>query len=191
MSHLRHPFSVAAVYDRRVFRARNGGHGPALPFVLLFLALLFGSVAQAEIKTGDTFPALANAGLTGGALPATTGQVVLVDFWASWCAPCKASFPAMAKLHADYRSRGLVIVAVSVDDKLAAYETFVKKLAPPFVTVLDREKKLVREVSVPTMPTSYLIGRDGKVRFLHQGFHGAETDRKVREQIETLLSEKI
>lgn len=163
----------------------------SLQFVLLGFALLFASVAQAEIKTGDAFPALANAGLTGGVLPATAGQVVLVDFWASWCAPCKASFPAMAKLHADYGPRGLVIVAVSVDDKLAAYETFVKKLAPPFVTVLDREKKLVREVSVPTMPTSYLLGRDGKVRFLHQGFHGAETDRKVREQIETLLAEKI
>lgn len=182
---------VAAGYDRRVFRARNGGHRPLLQFILLGFALLLASVARAEIKTGDAFPVLANAGLTGGALPATAGQVVLVDFWASWCAPCKASFPAMAKLHADYGARGLVIVAVSVDEKPAAYETFVKKLAPPFVTVLDREKKLVRAVKVPAMPTSYLIGRDGKVRFLHQGFHGDETDRQLRQQIDTLLAEKI
>lgn len=175
----------------RAEASRYFSHRPPLRVVLLGLVLLLGTVARAEIKTGDAFPSLTAVGLTGGTLPAIAGQVVLVDFWASWCAPCKASFPAMAKLHADYGSRGLVIVAVSVDDKPAAYESFVKKLAPPFATVLDREKKLVREVKVPAMPTSYLIGRDGKVRFLHQGFHGDETDRQLRQQIDTLLAEKI
>ncbi|HEX2854218.1 MAG TPA: TlpA disulfide reductase family protein [Opitutaceae bacterium] len=158
---------------------------------VLLASLMGAGAAQAQIKSGDAFPSLADAGLSGGAVPATAGQVVLVDFWASWCAPCKASFPAMARLHADYGSRGLVIVAVSVDDKPAAYETFVKKLAPPFVTVLDGGKKLVREVKAPAMPTSYLIGRDGKVRFVHPGFHGDETDRQLRQQIDALLAEKI
>ena len=86
--------------------------------------------------------------------------------------------------------RGLVLLAVSVDEKPAAYEGFVKKLNPPFVTLLDREQKLVRAVRVPTMPTSYLLDRTGRVRFVHEGFHGEATEREVRKEIETLLAEK-
>jgi thiol-disulfide isomerase/thioredoxin len=156
-------------------------------------AALLITVARAEIKVGDAFPPLASAGLSalvGGELPATAGKIVLVDFWASWCAPCKASFPMMAKLHRDYTGRGLVIAAIGVDEKPAAALAFARKLAPPFATLHDREQKLVRQVVVPAMPTSYLIGRDGRVRFIHQGFHGDSTDRELRKQIEALLAEK-
>ncbi len=157
------------------------------------VAALLVAAAQAETKVGDAFPSLTSAGLValaGPEVPATESKVVLVDFWASWCAPCKASFPMMAKLHRDYAGRGLVIVAVGVDEKPAAAAAFAKKLAPPFPTMHDREQKLVQQVVVPTMPTSYLIGRDGRVRFIHQGFHGDSTDRELRKQIEALLGEK-
>lgn len=160
---------------------------------VIALAWLGAVVARAEVKVGDAFPALAPAGLAplaGGAIPATTGKVVLVDFWASWCAPCKASFPMMARLHKDYAARGLVIVAVSVDEKPAAAAAFAKKLAPPFPTVHDRTQKFVNSVVVPTMPTSYLVGRDGRVRFRHEGYHGDVTERELRKEIETLLAEK-
>jgi thiol-disulfide isomerase/thioredoxin len=88
---------------------------------LLALICLSPMAGRAQISPGDAFPALTGVGLTGGTLPDTAGHVVLVDFWASWCAPCKASFPAFARLNADYGARGLVIVAVSVDEKLSAY----------------------------------------------------------------------
>jgi thiol-disulfide isomerase/thioredoxin len=149
--------------------------------------------AHAQIKVGDAFPALGSAGLvplTGNEVPTTSGKVVLVDFWASWCAPCKASFPFMAQLQKDFSARGLVIAAVGVDEKPAAAVTFAKKMAPPFPALHDREQKLVKQVVVPTMPTSYLIGRDGRVRFVHEGFHGDATEREVRKQIESLLAEK-
>ncbi len=158
------------------------------------LALVCAVLARAEIKVGDTFPAFAANGvvaISGGALPATTGQVVLVDFWASWCAPCKASFPALAKIHTDFAPRGLILAAVSIDEKPAAASAFAKKLAPPFPTLHDREQKLVKQVVVPTMPTSYLVDRTGKVRFIHDGFHGDATDKLLRQQIATLLAEKL
>jgi len=162
---------------------------------LLAVALVLASavIIRADVKVGEPFPALAPAGvvnLAGGDLPATAGQVVLVDFWASWCAPCKASFPAMAKIHAAYASRGLVIAAVSIDEKPAAAAAFWKKMAPPFATLHDRTQALVKQVVVPTMPTSYLLGRDGTVRFMHEGFHGDATDKEVRREIEILLAEK-
>ncbi len=154
---------------------------------LLVLACLTGG--HAEIKTGDKFPTLDASVLTGGTPPVTTGQVVLVDFWASWCAPCKESFPFYAKLHADYRARGLVIVAVSVDTDQSAYAAFVKKMAPPFAVLRDKAQELVRQVAVPTMPTCFLLGRDGQVRFVHAAFHGAATDQLIRQEIDSLLAE--
>ena len=159
----------------------------------LFLCCAFAAAtARAEIKVGDAFPALGEAKLASlaGELPRTEGKVVLGDFWASWCTPCKASFPALGKLHQEFGARGFAVVAISVDEKAPAAAAFVKKLAPPFPTVHDREGKVVKQVSVPAMPTSYLLGRDGRVRFIHAGFHGDSSERELRKEIETLLGEK-
>ena len=165
---------------------------PKLRLLLASVVLAALPSLRAQIKVGDTFPTL-DAGslvsLSGGALPATAGKVVLVDFWASWCAPCKASFPALAKLHQELSARGVVVLGVSIDEKPAAAAAFIKRLSPPFVTVHDRDQKLVKQVVVPTMPTSYLVGRDGKVRFVHEGYHGDATDRLLRQHLEALLAE--
>jgi thiol-disulfide isomerase/thioredoxin len=156
---------------------------------VFFLMLAAAFSMKAQVVAGAAFPALSPAVLTGGALPDTAGKVVVVDFWASWCAPCKASFPAYARLQATYAARGLVIVAVSVDDSAAAYAAFLAKLKPSFATVHDAEHKLVGLVQVPTMPTSYLLDRSGKVRFVHEGFHGDQTERELGKEIGVLLAE--
>lgn len=159
---------------------------------LLAAGLLAGLTAvSAAVKAGDAFPALNGPGLvslTGAALPSVEGKVVLVDFWASWCAPCKASFPALAKLQADFGGKGLVVVAVGIDEKPAAAATFWKKMAAPFAGIHDRDQRLVREVVVPAMPTSYLLGRDGRVRAVFEGFHGEASEQRLRREIESLLA---
>jgi peroxiredoxin len=160
-----------------------------ISLLIAVLALGASVPLRAELKAGDVFPALATAGLTGE-VPALAGKVAIVDFCASWCAPCKASFPSYAKLYTEFAPRGLVVVAVSVDEKAADYQAFVKKLSPPFPVLLDAKQQLVRQVQVPTMPTSYLLGRDGKVRYVHQGFHGEATERELRKEIDALLAEK-
>jgi thiol-disulfide isomerase/thioredoxin len=153
------------------------------------LAVLWAADARADIRVGDAFPALASAGLVGGTLPETVGRVILVDFWASWCPPCKTSFPAYGRLNSEFAVKGLVIVAVSVDQDRADYEAFVRKMAPAFFVALDRDQRLVRAVQVPTMPTCYLVDRQGRVRFVHAGFRGSETEEALRGEIVGLVAE--
>ncbi|HXN35113.1 MAG TPA: TlpA disulfide reductase family protein [Opitutaceae bacterium] len=159
-------------------------------FMALAAAVFVVSPARADVHVGDIFPPLASAGLVGKALPQTSGKVVLVDFFASWCAPCKASFPAYGRLDSEFAAQGLVIVAVSVDQVAADYEAFVAALAPAFFVALDRDQRLVREAGVPTMPTSYLVDRAGRVRYVHPGYRGAETERALRTEIAGLVSER-
>jgi thiol-disulfide isomerase/thioredoxin len=142
--------------------------------------------AQAGLKVGDAFPDLAAQNLEGK-LPATLkGKVVLVDFWASWCAPCAKSFPAMEELQKRYADR-VVILAVSVDEKLSDMQTFLKKHPASFTVVRDAEHKLVAAVNAEAMPTSFLVDAAGRVRFIHNGFHGEETRKQYLEEIESLL----
>jgi thiol-disulfide isomerase/thioredoxin len=157
--------------------------------VFLGAVLALATVVRAQIKVGDPFPSLPAAGLDG-AIPDMQGKVLLVDFWASWCGPCRTSFPAYGRIHANLATRGLAIVAVSVDKDPAAYAAFVKRMAPPFLTARDTGQNLVRKVQVPEMPTSYLIGRDGRVRYIHKGFHGGRTESELRGEIARLLDEK-
>lgn len=171
---------------------RSGGLRCGWPRVCGWLLLALASPLAADVKVGDAFPPLAPGEVTvlgDGEVPAWTGQITLVDFWASWCAPCKASFPALAKLHREFAARGFSVVAIGVDEKPAAAVAFWKRQAPPFPTVHDRTQALVRQVGVPTMPTSYLLDRAGRVRFVHAGFRGESTERELRTQILALLEE--
>lgn len=156
---------------------------------LFALVLTLGSAAalRAQLAVGDSFPALAGVPLDGS-LPATEGRVLLVDFWASWCAPCKASFPALTKIHNEYGARGVTVIGVSVDENASAYASFLKKQTPAFATVRDRAQKLVATVRVPVMPTSYVIGRDGVILAVLTGYHGEGSDQNLRAALDQALS---
>ena len=147
-------------------------------------------VAQAGWKVGDVLPDLAAQKLEGKLPDSLKGKVVLVDFWASWCVPCAESFPALEELHQRYKDRGLVILAVSTDEERAKMEKFLKKHPVTFAVVRDAGQKLVAQADVSTMPTSFLVDAEGKVRFIHAGFHGEKTRKQYAEEIESLLKTK-
>jgi thiol-disulfide isomerase/thioredoxin len=166
------------------FRARRLAR---VRVVALALALAVVATASAAVKPGEMFPSLAQAGLTGE-VPVFAGHVTVVDFFASWCAPCKASIPALSKIQADYAARGVIVIGIGIDEQPAKHAAFVAKLAPGFVTLHDREQRLVRTVEVPTMPTTFVLGRDGRVRTIHTGFHGAASERELRAEIDAALA---
>lgn len=142
--------------------------------------------ARAALKVGDTLPDLATFQLDGKLPDTLKGKVVIVDFWASWCLPCAKSFPVLDELQKKYGDR-LVILAVNIDEKAANMETFLKKHPVSFTIVRDAGQKLVSVAEPATMPTSFILDDEGKVRFLHNGFHGEETRKEYISEIESLL----
>ena len=154
---------------------------------LLSLALA-DSTLQAKLSESDPLPALSTLSLVGE-LPDLSGKVVLLDFWASWCAPCKASFPAMDAIYREYKDQGFVILAVSVDSTQKAYQQFASKSGVSFPLAWDADKQLVKLAEIEAMPTSYMIDKKGTVRSVHAGFNGKKTIQAYRSEIENLLAE--
>jgi thiol-disulfide isomerase/thioredoxin len=117
------------------------------------------------------------------------GQVVYLDFWASWCGPCRQSFPWMQALKTSYENQGLAIVAVNVDADRADAEKFLAQYKPTFDVRFDPQGKIAELYNIKTMPSSVLIDRHGVTRFTHMGFRpvdGALYEAQLRE----LLAEK-
>lgn len=117
------------------------------------------------------------------------GKVVYLDFWASWCGPCKLSFPYMQRLAAAHPADQFVIVAVNVDRSRDSADAFLAQAKSRLQIVYDPSAELARKFAVKGMPTSMLIGRDGRVRYVHEGFFPAKIPA-YEAQITELLNEK-
>lgn len=104
------------------------------------------------------------------------GKIVVLDFWASWCVPCRRSFPWMNEMQQKYGDAGLVIIAVNVDNDLDDAEKFLQKYPAEFTIAYDHGRKLVKEYAVEAMPSSFIIDRNGTVVENHLGFRDSSTD---------------
>jgi thiol-disulfide isomerase/thioredoxin len=116
------------------------------------------------------------------------GRVVYLDFWASWCEPCRQSFPWMQRMKQSYETRGLSIIAVNLDHDRAAADSFLRRLKPDFEIRFDPAGEWAEKFKLRGMPTSVIMDRHGVVRFTHVGFRPAD-GREYARQIEELLAE--
>jgi thiol-disulfide isomerase/thioredoxin len=152
-------------------RLRNAG---------LALALAAASAATMALDAGQAAPDLDLATSAGAQkLSSLRGKLVYVDFWASWCGPCRQSFPWMNEMQGKYGSKGLQIVGVNLDAKRADADQFLAQLPARFTLAFDAKGDTAKLFGVKGMPTSVLIGPDGKVLAVHQGFK--DEDRSALE----------
>lgn len=115
-----------------------------------------------------------------------SGKVVLLDFWATWCAPCKKSLPVYAAWQRELGPKGLVVVAVSVDDTTKPVPRFVSATCPDVTVWWDSGHAVAERLALRTMPTAFLIGRDGAVVLKHEGFE-AHDEATLRSAVEGAL----
>lgn len=156
---------------------------------LLLSSLVFVNVPTAEARTREPVAApdlrlpTANGNVS---LNELRGKVVLVDFWASWCGPCRESFPWMADMLAKYGSKGLAIVAVNLDKDRELAERFLEKYPAPFVVAFDPAGKTAEAFHVQAMPSSFIVGRNGTVVYAHEGFEPSKAptvEKKIEEEL--------
>lgn len=159
---------------------------------LLFLLALLPSAAALALAPGSPMPEASAPQLfepaRSLALRSLRGNVVYVDFWASWCVPCRQSMPALDALYRKYRERGLRVVGVNKDVADADAERFLKRVAVTFPLVADAKDEVARAFDVQAMPSGYLVDRKGVVRYVHRGYT-AETAASLAAEIEALLNE--
>jgi peroxiredoxin len=158
-------------------------------FCALFLAA---STSAAALETGAPLPDLAMARLGDPAasisMRSLKGQVVYVDFWASWCVPCRLSMPALDALFRENRARGFTVVGINKDVSADDASRFVQRVRVTFPLVQDAGDAAARAFDVKAMPSGYLVDRRGVVRKVHRGFT-AESGAELAKEIEMLLKE--
>ncbi|MGB5397846.1 MAG: TlpA disulfide reductase family protein [Gammaproteobacteria bacterium] len=160
-------------------------------FCNIFIALMFSSIllaSNAVSAAATEAPSIHLPAIEGELdLASLRGKVVYLDFWASWCKPCQKSFPWMRELKSAYESRGLEVVAVNLDKDRALADSFLKQLDVNFVVAFDGSGSTASDYQLKGMPSSYLIGRDGKIYATHVGFRDQDK-QKLEAAIQKLLA---
>ena len=148
------------------------------------LALLLARPVLA-IENGQQAPDFELPGRSGTLrLADFKGKTVYLDFWASWCGPCRQSFPWMNQMQARYADRGLRVVSINLDQKNEAARSFLQRNPATFDIAFDPAGINPKAYAIKAMPTSVLIGADGKVLMVHSGFRddeSAELERRIRQ----------
>ena len=112
------------------------------------------------------------------------GQVVYLDFWASWCGPCRKSFPWLNAMQVKHKDKGFKVISVNVDAERAAANKFLQALPAHFAVIYDPKGKVARQFKLKGMPSSYLINKQGKVVSAHVGFIDSKKSQYEDEIIE-------
>ncbi len=115
------------------------------------------------------------------------GKVVYIDFWASWCAPCRESMPFLEKLYLKHRDEGFEIIAINIDEYKDDAKQFLSQQPISYQNLYDPDGKIGKLLKVKTMPTAFLVNRKGKLLFRHSGFN-TKYSEKLASKINQLVS---
>jgi peroxiredoxin len=157
-----------------------------LGLVLLAAAQAAGAKVAANVQAPDfTLRQIDGPNLRLGE---QRGRVVMVNFWATWCGPCRVELPHLSRLHDKYRSSGFVMLGVNIDEDPTQAKALAAKLGLKFPVLLDTDKKVVGAYDLSAMPATVLIDKDGRVRHLHRGYREG-VEATYEQQVRDLLKE--
>ena len=177
------------------------------PFVSLVTLLLLAGIASVQLAYGSENSASAsktgtNVGETApdfvaplllkeGSLSLSDfrGKIIYLDFWASWCGPCRKSLPAMQELHTELSESGFTVVAVNVDEIIQEAKSFAVPLALSYPLVYDGNGNIAESFNIKAMPMSYVIDKQGKIVYAHEGYRSKDMPL-IRQALIEMLKEK-
>ena len=162
-----------------------------LPGLLLagfiVLSTPFAAIAAEVGKPAPDFT-LKSLGGQNLKLSEMTGSVVLINFWASWCGPCREEMPLLNSLHKKYEPLGFKVLGVNVEQDVKGAKGFLTNFPVDFPVLLDSDNRVSEQYKVIAMPTTVVVDRDGNMRFLHQGYKSGD-EAKYRQMVKELVRE--
>ncbi len=160
-------------------------------FCFAIVGVLLGGAAGAAPAPHSSAPDFTLRAMNGPnlRLAEQRGQVVMLNFWATWCGPCRQEMPQLDRLYAKYRASGFVLLGVNIDDDARAASELATRLGVKFPVLLDTQKQVAKLYELSAMPATVLIDRDGKVRWLHRGYREG-VEATYEQQIRDLLKER-
>jgi thiol-disulfide isomerase/thioredoxin len=173
-------FSLHALHFRRSF---------GLTLLALALAIpLTGSAASQLIRQPAPDFVLRSMGGENVRLSEHLGEVIVINFWATWCGPCRQEMPLLDALYGKYRRAGLVLLSINVDDDRERAIEMAKTLGVTYPVLLDARKDVSRSYQVGTMPSTILVDREGVIRYVSEGFKPGY-EKRYTEQLRELLNQ--
>ena len=160
-----------------------------MKLILIAILLFAPSFFAYPANLGETAPAFSLESLSGSEpveLKSQAEKILYIDFWASWCGPCKLSFPSMIKLKELFKDDSFEIIAISVDADSKAAKKFLDSYKVNFQVALDPDGVVAEKYALPGMPSSFLLDQDRKLIAMHKGFRKSDFT-KIKEEIEEAL----
>ena len=154
---------------------------------LVLMASLVAPMAAAPLKAAPDITLTALSGKTVR-IADLQGKVVLLDFWASWCIPCRRSFPEVDALNKELAPKGLTVIAVNLDEEQKNANAFLEKYPHTMTIAFDPKGEVAQAFNLQAMPSSTFLDRSGRIRFTHQGYTD-KTIAQFRSEALQLLAE--
>lgn len=154
----------------------------------LMLLIMFNVQAATEMRQPAPNFTLKSQSGKNLKLSELRGQVVLLNFWASWCGPCRTEMPLLGKIHEKYKGMGFTVLGVNVEEDSAPAISIINKTKIAFPVLFDKTNAVSKLYNVSAMPSTVIIDRDGNMRYLHEGYKPGD-EEKYREWVKKLLQE--